>query len=306
MVSNPSYTVIVPVFNSEATLVELIERIDNTMQPFGNYELLIIDDHSTDNSWSILLSLKDKYEHLKLIKFTKNFGQAAATLCGIRKAKADTMIIIDDDLQYPPEEIKKLIQHFNPNEKYVLFGVPKVRKQSFLKRITSAIVDTFLNKVVLKTKHKVEFSSFRICTKKRYDVENYNEQTMKSAQVFFTMVSPDLMDSIEVTHHKRKKGKSNYSFFKRIQVALELLLVTTQLPLYFFISASLISLPILVFLSYLAISSYEIYVSNLVLLVGIVMSFLGMSIGFMFLFVYLRKIFLGHLGADAYAIWEER
>ncbi len=306
MIDNPKYSVIVPVFNSENTLTELIARIAHTMQPFGAYEIICIDDFSTDNSWRKLIEIKKTNQHLRLIKLTKNFGQAATTICGIRKSKADTMIIIDDDLQYPPEEIKKLIHHFNPEEKYVLFGVPKVQKHAFFKRIASRAVTAFLNKIVLRNKNKIGFSTFRILTKKRFARETYNEQTMKSAQVFFTMVSPELMDSIPVNHQKRKKGKSNYSFFKRIQIALELLLVTTQLPLYFFVSAIFVSLPVLFFLCYLLFFASNTTICSMLILIGITLSFLLISCGFVFLFTYLRKIFLSVLGADVYAIWEER
>lgn len=306
MAVNLKYSVIVPVYNSEKTLDELIHRITKTMLSFGSFEILCVDDFSTDNSWKKLISIKESNKHLKIIKFTKNFGQAAATLCGIRRARAETMIVIDDDLQYPPEEIKKLIHHFNPAEKYILFGVPKIQKQSLFKRITTNFINDLLNKIVLKSRKKIEFSTFRILTKKKYDTDFYNEQTMKSAQIFFTMVSPDLMGSVEVEHHKRKKGKSNYNIFKRIQIFLELLLVATQLPIYLFLAIIFVCLPFFTSLIYIFLASSSINISNLVILTMLVVSSLFMFLGFVFLFVYLRKIFLNFLGADAYAIWDER
>ena len=305
MSETPKYSVIVPVYNSADTLKELIERINNTMRNYSSYEIICIDDFSTDNSWNNLITLKKDNEHLRLIKFTKNFGQAAATLCGIRKAKAKIMIVIDDDLQYPPEEIKKLIDHFNPKEKYILFGVPKIKQRSLFNKLISNGITLFLNKVILKTKNKIGFSTFKIFTKKNFDVESYNEQTLKSQQIFFKMVSPSLMDSIEVEHQKRKKGKSTYNLFKKITIALELILVTTELPVYFFITGIFISFPVLLFSIYLTMISSTVTISNLMLLIGILLSFLSMCIGFVFLFMYLRKIFMGLLGADVYAIWQE-
>lgn len=307
MKDNPTYSIIVPVYNSEATLVELVERIEATLLEVGaSFELLLIDDFSEDGSWQVLKKLQQEKSYIRLIRFTRNFGQAAASLCGIRKAKAETMVLIDDDLQYPPEEIKTLITHFNPEEKYILFGVPKKKQTSLLKKISSNTIERFLNAIVLKGKTKVRFSSFRILTKKRFDTENYNEQTMQSAQVFFTMVSPHLMDWVEVAHEKRKKGSSNYNLLKKLKIAFELLLVTTELPTYIFLSSVLIAVPILILIAVSIAIGYSLVISKTVLLAMISLCVVLISLGFAALFIYLRSIYLRQLGADAYAIWEER
>ncbi|MGB3591632.1 MAG: glycosyltransferase [Nonlabens sp.] len=297
------YTVIVPVFNSRDTLEELITRIANVMQPYS-YEILCIDDFSTDESWQVLKQLQEDFPALRMIKFTKNFGQAAASLCGIRNARANILVMIDDDLQYPPEEINALIENYNPENQYILFGIPRssnIKKKNW----TSKLVDRFLNSIVLKSNHKVKFSSFRILSKKRYDTDNYNEQTMKSVQVFFNMVSPELMDHIEVNYQPRVKGRSGYNLFKKTRIALELLLVTTYLPLYIFMTACLLSTGLLLILA--GFHTLEmLYVSPNILLIAIIANILLLSMAAVLAFVYLRTIFMGYLGGDAYAIWEER
>ena len=111
MKERPIYSIIIPVYNSQDTLEDLLRRIEDTLLTIGKpFEILFIDDFSLDDSWNVLKKLRAGRSHIRLIRLTKNFGQAAATLCGIRKASAETMVIIDDDLQYPPEEIKRTTQ----------------------------------------------------------------------------------------------------------------------------------------------------------------------------------------------------
>lgn len=303
--TKPRYTVIVPVFNSAETLEELIGRIEDVMSSHGPYELLMVDDFSTDNSWEELIRIKAGRSHIKLLKFTRNFGQAAATLCGIREAKADIMIIIDDDLQYPPEEIPKLIAAFDPEDQYLIFGVPEEKKNSVFQRMTSSLVEGFINKVVFQSKKRIRFSTFRILTKKRYKQTEYNEKQMRSAQIFFTMVSPALMDYIPVKHQPRKKGRSGYSFLKRLRIALELVLVTTEMPWYLFI---LLTFAFLILAGvFIAISPFvkEFSIPGTILAAIVASGFTATMFGFVLVFGYIKKMMLGYLGAESYAIWKE-
>lgn len=305
MLNKPKFSVIVPVYNSEQTLDELITRIENVMQAYLPYELLLIDDFSNDNSWEKLKALKQNRTHIRLLRLTKNFGQAAVHVCGINEAKADIMISIDDDLQFPPEEIPKLIEAFNPKTHYLLCGVPESKKNGNPKGLTSKLTDILINKIILKNKDSLQFSSFRILTKIAPRRENYNESRMKGVPIFFKMVSPKLMTHVYVKHHARKKGKSNYSFFKRLSLALDLIFITTELHAYLFI---------FLFLSFgiTAVLTSILIIFNLIndslnqLFIPIsIMGFSFMFLSFVILLKYVRQLYLSHLGAEMYAIWEE-
>lgn len=301
----PNYTVIVPVFNSAETLEELVSRIDKTMTAYAPYELLLIDDFSTDNSWEELIRIKAGRRHIRLLQLTKNFGQAAATICGVREAKANVLIVTDDDLQFPPEEMSKLIDAFDPENKYVLFGVPKKKKTSLFQKFTTAIIEGFINQIVFKGTKEMRFSSFRIITKIRYKREEYNESRMKSAQIFFTMVSPELMDYIYVDHQPRKKGHSQYSFLKRLRIALELILVNTEMPWYLFIFTAFIFFFLAVGLCMLFLIMPSLEISRNLLVIFLSGGFSVIAFGFVLMFGYVKKIMLGFLGAEVYAIWKE-
>lgn len=301
----PTYSVIVPVYNSEDSLAELVERIDKVMSNYGNYELLLIDDFSTDNSWEKLLSIKNGRSHIRLIRLTKNFGQAAVLVCGINESNADLLITIDDDLQYPPEEIPKLISKFDPKKHYLVFGVAKEKKMGVVQRLSSDFIESFLNRVVLGKSKKIRFSTFRIFTKKTYKREQYSERTMRSVQVFFTMVSPGLMDYVYVDHTQRKKGTSNYNYLKRLRIALDLIFITTEIPIYLFLCLFMLSLSAVIILPVLYMAGINLLFLNKFMFPLLLSGLCVIFFGFVVLFGFLKKLYLGYLGAEAYAIWEE-
>ena len=104
-------SVIIPVYNSADTIVSLHRRIVSVlMELVVDYEIIFINDASMDKSLDIIYSLSKKDENIKYINLNKNFGQHNALLCGIRHAKYDFIVTMDDDLQNPPEEIPKLLE----------------------------------------------------------------------------------------------------------------------------------------------------------------------------------------------------
>jgi len=174
----------------------------------------------------------------------------------------------------------------------------------FFKRIIAQLATNLINKLVLKNEKKMVFSSFRILTKIALRRDHYNERRMKNIQVFFNMVSPQLVDYIYVNHEPRKKGKSNYSFIKKIYLFVDMLIVTTEIHTYLFIYLFLIfgiaGLSAFGFLFFKPENSFNDLVLP-VLLAGFSFLFLGLLI----VLKYLRQLFLSHNGVEVYAIWEE-
>lgn len=300
----PTYSIVVPVYNSEQTLEELVARIERVMAVYPSYELLLIDDFSHDDSWEKIKELKGNKPHIRGLRLTKNFGQAAVSICGLHEAKADILVTIDDDLQFPPEEIPKLIEAFNPKTHYLICGVPKHKQLPLLKRTMATLATSMINKLVLKDEKKMFFSSFRILTKIALRRDHYNERRMKNIQVFFNMVSPRLVDYIYVNHEPRKKGKSNYSLIKKITLFVDMLIVTTELHtylfIYLFLAFGFAGLAAFGYLFFNADSNFAAFVLP-ILLTGFGFLFLGLLI----VLKYLRQLFLSHNGVEVYAIWEE-
>ncbi|MGB0429527.1 MAG: glycosyltransferase [Bacteroidia bacterium] len=293
------YTVVVPVFNSEGSLHELVSRIERTMDKYGNYEMIFIDDLSTDNSWHVLKELKKDRSNMRALRFSNNFGQAAATLCGIGEANSEIIITIDDDLQYPPEEITQLIRAFNPLNEYIVFGVPKIKEHNAFKRLGSLLMKFIIQKSILNSDFKhVDFSTFKIFSKKLYKPEKYNESNMKSDKVFFELVSSRLMKSILVEHQKRTHGKTKYNYKKTFKIFLDTFLVLPRLinkwfiiGILFFVIASVLLItlqPTTKMMIYLMASGFTITLMVL-----------------FFILLYVQKLYSQRIGITNFVVWQE-
>lgn len=110
-------SIIVPCFNEEKVVVKTYERLTGILQKYkdessDNYELIFINDGSKDKTESLLLKLSEKDKYIKYISFSRNFGKEAAMLAGLRSSKGDVVVIMDSDLQHPPELIPEMIQYY--------------------------------------------------------------------------------------------------------------------------------------------------------------------------------------------------
>ena len=138
-------SIISPVYNSSATLSELVRQVDLVCTEYGiKYELLLVDDGSQDNSWSILTELKRVYLPIKAYKLSRNFGQHAAVTAGIQKSSGDLVVIIDCDLQDDPKYIPSLIEKSREGFDIVC-TLKRNKKYTLWRKLTSNIFFFFYN-----------------------------------------------------------------------------------------------------------------------------------------------------------------
>ena len=126
-------SVVVPVYNSSDTLPLLVDELRQVLPKITpDFELILINDCSTDSSWEVISKLIKTYAWVRGIDLMRNYGQHNATLCGIREARYEVVVVMDDDLQNPPREIPKLIEKLNEGFD-VVYGVAR-KRQTFLAR----------------------------------------------------------------------------------------------------------------------------------------------------------------------------
>lgn len=205
------YSVVIPVYNSAVSLEELYARIHATFTDLGDtFEVVFVDDYSEDRSWQVLQLLKAQYpETVKLIRFSRNYGQHSATFCGFQNAKGDFVISIDDDLQNAPEDIPKLIQKQKDTLTDLVYGVG-VKQHSFWRKLGSSILRSS-SKLLEGGPHKG--SSFRLLSRGLVDqILQHNRHFIFLDEVLFWYTNEIAFET--VVHYKRPNGRSGYSLRK--------------------------------------------------------------------------------------------
>ncbi len=237
-----SVSVIVPVYNSAATLEPLVRRLADTLAAAGRrYEIVLVNDGSRDGSWGRIAHLSGEYPHVRGINLMRNYGQHNALLCGIRAARYGTVVTIDDDLQHPPEEIPHLLAKLD--EGYdVVYGVP-VRETHGLWRDLASQVTKLVLQNAMGSATARNISAFRAFRTRIRDAFTAYHSPFISIDVLLTWGSTNFT-AVPVRHEARQVGGSNYTFRKLVTHALNMTTGFSVAPLQL---ASLIGFSFTVF-----------------------------------------------------------
>lgn len=231
-----NYSVIIPVYNSSSTIVELTSRLANFfISRNESFELILVDDGSTDNSWKTIEEVKKKCGfNLRGIKLNKNYGQHNATLCGITHSSGNFIITIDDDLQFPPEEIQKLLDCYSQTQADIIYGIPETKQHSVIRNAGTTYVK-------LTSDQSKGGSSFRLIKNSICDEITKNHHgNFLFLDTIFTWYTNNIETTI-VNHETRKSGKSGYSLKKLIYLYFDILINYSALPLRIMTYGGLIS-----------------------------------------------------------------
>ncbi len=218
-------SIISPVYNEAGNLRELFGSLIKILTPLGyDWELVFVDDGSTDQSLSIMREFLDQQKYaVQIIEFRKNFGQTAAIAAGIEHAKGDVIILLDADLQNDPADIPLLLKKID--EGYdVVSGWRKNRKDNYILRtIPSKIANGVISSVT-----GLKLNDYG-CTLKAYRREFLGMFRLYGEMHRFIPVYAEASGAkvaeVVVQHHPRKNGKSNYGLDRTIKVILDLFTV---------------------------------------------------------------------------------
>src|SRR5438270_7208887 len=131
-------SVVVPVFNGSSSLPELVSRLQPVLHDLcENYEVILVNDGSEDGSWETITRLTAEHVWMHGIDLMRNYGQHNALLCGIRAARHEIVVTLDDDLQHPPEELPKLLSQLQSGFD-VVYGAPQQQQHGFWRDLASA------------------------------------------------------------------------------------------------------------------------------------------------------------------------
>jgi glycosyltransferase involved in cell wall biosynthesis len=218
-------SIVVPVYRSEVTLPELVRRLEAVLNAIADdFELILVNDCSPDRSWEIICELAQQYSWIRAINLMRNYGQHNALLCGIRAAKKDVIVTIDDDLQHPPEEIPKLLAELAKGFD-VVYGTPAREEHTLLRNIASVTTKIALQNVMgAEVARRV--SAFRAFRREVAANDGY----FVSIDVLLTW-GTNRFSAIPVCHQPRAGGVSGYTFRKLLTHAMNMMTGFTTMPL---------------------------------------------------------------------------
>ncbi len=222
-------SVVVPVYKGAQTLEALVQRLGEVLPKTAvEYELILVDDGSPDSSWEVIERLTREQAWVRGVKLLRNFGQHNATLCGIRAARHEVIVTLDDDLQNPPEEmpllLAKLEQGFD-----VVYGSPQQVRQNLWRSLASHVIRLVLRNV-MGNEVAWQVSPFRAFhTRVRDAFANYS-----SPSVFIDVLltwGAARFAVVPVRQDARAAGVSTYTFGKLLSLAMNMLTGFSTLPL---------------------------------------------------------------------------
>jgi glycosyltransferase involved in cell wall biosynthesis len=286
-----SISVVVPVYNEEQNIPLLYREIKFALDKISkNYEIVFVDDGSSDQGLSALREIASRDPLLKVLALARNRGQTAALVCGINYASGDVIVLMDGDLQNDPNDIPMLISKMN--EGYdVVSGWRRERKDTFITRRLPSIL---ANKLIswFCGVHLHDYG----CTLKVYrasvlkDIRLYGEMH-RFIPIYASMVGARITE-VSVNHRPRTHGKSKYSMNRIIKVLLDLVTIKflsefETRPIYFFgasgmvcISLSFVCTGILFYIKYVLgysmIQSPFLLLSAMLFILGVQSILLGL------------------------------
>ena len=224
-----SISIVIPVYRAEASLPELYRQLTATMPALtADYEIIFVEDGGGDGSWEVIAGLASQDNRVRGIRMSRNYGQHNALLCGIRAARGDLTLTMDDDLQHPPGEIVKLLEAIAPGVD-VVYGAPQNEQHGFLRDLASRLTKMALS-ASMGAETARSASAFRLFrTRLRDGFRDYRSPAV-SIDVLLTW-STSRFAAIRVRHEPRTHGVSGYTLAKLIRHAVNLMTGFSTLPL---------------------------------------------------------------------------
>ena len=236
----PYLSIVIPVYNEAENLENLYNRLTNVLDAYGKaYEIILVNDGSSDNSENILDALYEKRpEILKVVHFNGNFGQHMAIMAGFEQADGEVAVTLDADLQNPPEEIPKLVAAIEAGHDYV-GSIRKNRQDSWFRRNASRLNNTIRSKIT----HIV--MNDQGCMLRAYKRNVLDAMlASKESSIYIPALAYSYSHSpieVEIEHSSRVAGESKYNFYKLLRLNFDIMTGFSLVPLQIFTLIGMLS-----------------------------------------------------------------
>ncbi|MDR2020590.1 MAG: glycosyltransferase [Treponema sp.] len=228
MDANLDLSVVIPVYNSEDVLPELLRQLDDALKELRN-EIILVNDESADKSWEVILDMVSRYRQLVAVNLRKNSGQDNAIMAGLKISRGIHVVIMDDDLQHSPYDISALRDACIKTKADVCYARFPKKKQALWKNLGSWFNGKAANRIIGKPDN-IYLSPFKVlCQDVVREIIKYDGPYPYVDGLIFTITRN--ITQIDIKHHERFLGKSNYTLLKSIKVFMKLATSFSIFPL---------------------------------------------------------------------------
>ncbi len=256
-------SVVVPMYYEEEVAEECYKRTKNVLNELNNYEqeIIFVNDGSKDMTLEILERIAENDKTVKVLSFSRNFGHQSAVQAGLKYTTGDAIVIMDADLQDPPELIKEMIQLWESGNEVIYAKRKKREGESIFKVFTAKIFYKILNGLSTVEIPK-DTGDFRLADRKVIDVINSMPEHDKFLRGLFSWVGFKQIP-LEYTRKERYAGKTKYPLRKMLKLAKDGILSFSTKPLKFVGGIGILSIFISIAILIYALVSYKLGLNNL-------------------------------------------
>lgn len=222
-------SICVPVYNGADTIEKLVENIEQVFQKI-DFEIVMVNDGSKDNSSQVCVSLANKFSNITFVDLRRNYGEHNAVMCSLNHCTGDFAVIIDDDLQNPPEEIFKLYEEIQKGYD-VVYAKYHQKKHNFFRNLGSKINDLFATYLMDKPKN-LYLCSFKIINRAMIDEITQYKGPFPYIDGLILRATNNV-SSVYVEHKSRTTGTSNYTISKLVHLWLSMFVNFSIKPMRF-------------------------------------------------------------------------
>lgn len=218
--NTPMLSIIIPVHNESDVIPTLLKRLALACRKIeGTVELLFVDDGSQDNSVAQLLQAKSRQPGIRVVQLSRNFGKEAAVSAGLKSARGDAVVLMDADLQDPPELIPRMIREWQKGADVVLMKRRSRAGESWLKRTTASLFYRLINHIS-DASIPVDTGDFRLMSRRTVDALNRLPERNRYLKGMFAWVGMPTV-TLEFDRDPRAAGKTKWNYLKLIHLAME-------------------------------------------------------------------------------------
>ncbi len=230
MIAPTKISVVIPLYNEEESISELYERLSLSLSNISeHYEIIFVNDASRDTTLQKVKAIAGENDRVKYLSFSRNFGHQIALTAGLQHAKGDVVVIMDGDLQDPPELIASLYAKWKEGYKVVYAKRSNRQGESFLKKITAKFFYRLVRKIS-SIDIPLDTGDFRLIDKKVAHYLNAMPETNKFIRGQISWIGFN-QTFVEFERDKRKFGKTNYTWRKMIRFAIDGITAFSNAPL---------------------------------------------------------------------------